>query len=147
MPRSRLLHDESGRRGRVGARVLPGRTVTAALLAVALTGCATIVVERIGSAAPAARSASEVRLLDAWPAEPYRSIARIEVRDRGLGRSPERLRAKLVAAAAGLGADAVVLDLEGTRRAVAGVPGHIGIYDDPVVAGTAIVVGGEAGEP
>jgi sugar phosphate isomerase/epimerase len=116
----------------------------AAALAAALLvgGCASVAVDRYvrpERGARAARTAADVVLLDEAPASPNTALARIEVRDRGLGRSVERLRRKLASAAAELGADAVVLEPTTTRRSIGGSPYPIGLYDDRVVAGTAIV--------
>jgi hypothetical protein len=120
-----------------------GRAVEALVLSavLAVAGCASVRVEPGGETARAPRPVASVQVLDAVPAAPYRSIARIEVRDRGLGREARDLRTKLVSEAARLGADAVVFEEPSTRRSVGLTPHPIGLYDELVVAGTAIVFG------
>jgi hypothetical protein len=78
-------------------------------------------------------------VLHELPSGPYRAIARIEVRDRGLGQSAAQLRQKLIAAAARIGANAIILDPASTRRSVGAAPGGIGLYDDLVVSGLAVI--------
>jgi Holliday junction resolvasome RuvABC ATP-dependent DNA helicase subunit len=78
-------------------------------------------------------------VLTAFPSAAYRAIGRIQVRDRGLGRTEAQLRRKLIAAASELGADAVVLDRSSTRRSVGSLLEPFVLYDDLLVSGVAIV--------
>jgi hypothetical protein len=111
-----------------------------ALLAGGLTlACASVSIQRLEPATTQRAPTTGVILLHGFPSTPYQALARIEVRDRGLGRSAAALRAKLMDAASQLGANAVVLEPTSTRRSVGGSPGPIGLYDDVVFAGTAIV--------
>jgi hypothetical protein len=100
--------------------------------------CASVTVQRLEPATPRKTNVDEIAILTAFPSS-YRALGRIEVRDRGLRRSEAQLRRKLLAAAADLGAEAVVLEATTTRRAVGGFWNPFLLYDDPVVAGVAIV--------
>ena len=97
--------------------------------------CASTNVQWLERRALPPRLASSIAILETAPTRPYRGLARIEVRDRGLGRSEERLRKKLIAKAADLGADAVITEPAVTRRAF----GWFVLFDDKVLAGTAVV--------
>lgn len=110
-----------------------------ALALVAALGCRSVVVTPFERLERSARPVSAVAVLKEAPSAPYRALARIDVRDRGLGRTPSQLRAKLVAAAAGLGADAVVVEDVRTQVSVGGSPQPVGLYDEAIVSGTAIV--------
>lgn len=102
-------------------------------------GCASVSIQRFEPLAAAGRPAESVAVLDELPSVPYRAIARIEVRDRGLGRSSAQLRDKLIATAATLGANAVVLESPSTPRGLFIAPGVVSLYDDLMVAGLAII--------
>jgi hypothetical protein len=100
---------------------------TAALLTLLLVaGCARAEVLHVDDVAPRSeRSPESVRLLLDIPDEGYRTIAVIQSRPRNLFRGVESLKAEVRAAAARLGADAVVLSL-----ASAGDPGGTGTTAD-----------------
>lgn len=112
----------------------------AILLAAAIQlACATVSVQRLEPKVSLPQPTEQVLLLEEIPpTTPYRALARIEVRDRGRGVSVETLQAQLVEAASELGADAVVLEPTSTPRGVFVIPGVISLYDDLMVAGTAI---------
>jgi hypothetical protein len=99
------------------------------------TGCASTRVERLGTEVLPGRPVSEVVVLQLPPGPAYRPLARIEVHDRGLGRSEAALRALLVEEAADLGADAVAIEPLTTERAF----GWFVLFDDKVLVGTALV--------
>lgn len=117
------------------------RSGTAILCALAGFACASVDIQRLDPVVRPSRPASEVAVLEELPAGPHRLLARIEVRDRGRGRSARALREELLGAAAELGADAVVFEDPANRRSIGGAPGPIGLYDDLVVAGIAIAHG------
>jgi hypothetical protein len=100
---------------------------TAALLTLLLVaGCAGAEVLQVDDLAPRSERAPEsVRLLLDLPEEGYRTIAVIQSRPRNLFRGVESLKAEVRAAAARLGADAVVLSL-----ASSGDPGGTGTTAD-----------------
>ena len=111
-----------------------------ALLALTLNlGCASVSIQRFEPADIAVMPAVSLAILKELPSVPYRAIARIEVRDRGLGRSSAELRDELIATALGLGANAVVLESLSTPRSLFVAPGVVSLYDDLVVSGLAII--------
>lgn len=79
------------------------------LVAVTLMACATSDVMRLDSVSRSPRSPTSVQLLLEQPTTPYTAIALVEVSDQGWELKLESLRNKLVAEAAKLGGDAVVL--------------------------------------
>ena len=109
--------------------------VSAAGCLALLMACASTNVQWLERRALPPQPVSSIAVLETAPARPYRGLARIEVRDRGLGRSEERLRKKLMAKAAEIGADAVITEPVVTRRAF----GWFVLFDDKVLAGTAVV--------
>ena len=83
--------------------------VVAGLAAVALIGCATADVMRLDSVPRQPTSSASVQLLLEPPTTAYTAIALVEVSDQGWELKLETLRTKLVAEAAKLGGDAVIL--------------------------------------
>ena len=123
----------------LGKRITRHIAGVAILLAAAIQlACATVSVQRLEPKVSLPQPTERVLLLEEAPSIPYRALARIEVRDRGRGVSVETLRAQLAEAASKLGADAVVLEPTSTPRGVFVIPGIISVYDDLMVAGTAI---------
>ena len=80
-----------------------------ALIALALTSCATADVMRLDTVPRQPTPTTSVQLLLEQPSMPYTAIALVEVSDQGWGLKLETLRTKLVAEAAKLGGDAVIL--------------------------------------
>ena len=111
----------------------------ALLSAILSSACASVTILPLDPAPPPMTDPSRIAVLDDFPSTPYRAIARIQVRDWGIGRTEAFLRRQLLATAAELGAEAVVLERPSTRRTFGGYPGPFGLYDDLLVAGTAIV--------
>ena len=123
----------------LGMRITRHIAGAALLFAAAIQlACATVAVQRLEPKVSLPQPTERVLLLEELPSTPYRALARIEVRDRGRGVSVETLQAQLVEAASKLGADAVVLEPTSTPRGVFVIPGVISVYDDLMVAGTAI---------
>ena len=83
--------------------------VVAGLAAVALIGCATADVMRLDSVPRQPTSSASVQLLLEPPPTAYTAIALVEVSDQGWELKLVTLRTKLVAEAAKLGGDAVIL--------------------------------------
>lgn len=77
--------------------------------AIATGGCATSDVLHLDAVSRQPKSPEGVQLLLEQPTTPYTAIALVEVSDQGWGLKLETLRAKLVAEAAKLGGDAVIL--------------------------------------
>jgi hypothetical protein len=123
------------------SRRLDGALHSLAVLAGTLVlGCSSVSIQRLEPRTGSVQLADSVVVLSELPSVPYRSIARIEVRDRGRGRSAAQLREKLIATARELGADAVVVDPPSTRRGWFIGPGLVSHYDDLMVTGLAIVL-------
>ena len=119
--------------------VLRGLPVLAAIVLTFNLGCTSVSVQRLEPRGSAIKPADTVAILDEVPSVPYRALARIEVRDRGRGRSAARLREKLIATASKLGANAVVLESPSTYRSLFVAPWVVSHYDDLMVSGLAIV--------
>src|SRR5687768_10845614 len=102
------------------------------LSAILSSACASVTMLPLDPAPPPMTEPSRIAVFEDFPLTPYRAIARIQVRDWGLGRTEARLRKQLLAAAAELGAEAVVLERTSTRRTFGGYPGPFGVYDDLV---------------
>ena len=112
----------------------------AAVLALTFNlGCTSVSIQRLEPLDAAVEPADSVAVLNELPSVPYRAVARIEVRDLGLGRTPAQLREKLIAKASSLGANAVVLELPTAPRGLFVAPGVVSLYDDLTVSGLAII--------
>lgn len=91
------------------------RHAVPALLAIsALTACGRQAVLAVEAPGPA-RSAEAVELLLDAPDRPYRTVALIRSTERSLLNDLEQLKREVREAAAGLGADAVILGFSGSE--------------------------------
>jgi hypothetical protein len=133
MPTSRLSEQQDSPHRPRGLPVLAVLVLTLNL------GCASVSIQRLEPLDTTTEPADSVAILNEIPAVPYRALARIEVRDRGRGRSAAQLREKLIATASSLGANAIVLESPSTRRRLFVFPGLVSHYDDLMVSGLAII--------
>lgn len=78
-------------------------------VAIVAIGCATADIMRLDSEVRPPKSSAAVQLLLEQPSMPYTAIALVEVSDQGWGLKLETLRTRLVAEAAKLGGEAVIL--------------------------------------
>jgi hypothetical protein len=85
------------------------RTALVVVVSVLATGCVTAQLHRLDPVVRPARVAAEVAVLDAVPDRPHQLIARVEFRSATVFTSFADLRQRIVAQAAQLGADAIVV--------------------------------------
>ncbi len=113
-------------------RALP---IFAFILAV---GCVKMKVQQTDDVARPIRSPDSVTVLDAKPEQPYTVIAVVESSSEEVYRSFDDLRQKMIAEAAQLGGDALILAPESTKTNVIFVPYPI-FYDKKQLTGEVIV--------
>jgi len=84
----------------------------AAILACTILSCTTSDILRLDQIKRSPKQASEIQILLNEPKSAYQGIALVEVSDEGMGASLEQLKNKMVADAAQLGGDAVIIGRE-----------------------------------
>lgn len=103
-------------------------------------GCIQADVRRLDQAVRPARSPDEVTVLQAEPQQPYAVIAVVESRTDALFRSFDDLRQRMIAEAAQLGGDALIVGPESTKSTFILVPPAMIRSDQKRLTGKIIVL-------
>jgi hypothetical protein len=114
------------------------RAALSFLVCLFAVGCMKVNVQRVDQVARPAQAADDVAVLLEEPAKPYTVIATVESSTEEVYRGFDDLRREMVAEAARLGGDALILSPEATKSHVIFVPTPI-FWDEKKLTGEVIV--------